>query len=94
MQSLKRPIPSSPRNEWCGDRRPASASFRINVIPESDLACIRDSLTDEDFEARRETTVHEAFLTWESMSSFITEEGYINVFLVITESQGGCRKSP
>ena len=61
----------------------------IAVVPESDVACIRESLSEEQFDMLLETTIHEAFRTRESLSNCITPEGYIEVFVAITASQGG-----
>ena len=70
------------------DSNSSTESDIINVIPESDLACIRDSLTDEEFDALRGTTVHEAFQTTDAVASCLTEEGYVDIFVAITVSQG------
>ena len=61
----------------------------IAVLPESEVACIRDSLTQEQFDMLLETTVHEGFRMSEALAACITEEGYVQVFVAITASQGG-----
>ena len=59
------------------------------VLPESEAAYIRESLSEEQYDMLLETTIHEAFGTTESLSNCITPEGYIEVFVAITASQGG-----
>ena len=51
--------------------------------------CIRESLSEEQYDMLLETTIHEAFRTTESLSNCITPEGYSEVFVAITASQGG-----
>ncbi len=62
----------------------------INVIPESEAACIRESTTDEEYEMILSTTVHQAFELSDALATCITpEEGYVQIFLSITRATVG-----
>ena len=61
----------------------------IDALPESEAACIRESLTEQEYAALLETTVHEASRTTEPVSGCITPDGYVEVFVAIASSQAG-----
>ena len=71
------------------DRRSSTERDLIDVLPESDVACIRENLSEEQYAMLLETTIHEGFKSSDSLANCITEEGYVNVFVAITASQGG-----
>ena len=61
----------------------------FDALPESEAACIREALTDEEFQMLLGSTVHEAFNASDALASCITDEGYVDIFVAITNDQGG-----
>ena len=58
----------------------------INVIPESEAGCIREGTTDEEYDMVLASTVHGAFGVSDSLAACIMPEGYVNIFVSITET--------
>ena len=62
----------------------------LNVIPESEAACIRDNTTEEEYDMLLGTTVHKAFRLLDAVDNCVTpEEGYDDIFVSITEATVG-----
>ena len=55
----------------------------FDALPESEAACIREALTDEEFQMLLGSTVHEAFNASDALASCITDEGYVDIFAAI-----------
>ena len=72
-----------------GDSKTSAGRDLIDVLPESEVDCIREDLTDEEFNMLRNSTIHEAFNSTDALSNCITDEGYVEIFVAITDSQGG-----
>ena len=62
----------------------------INVIPESEAACIRENTTEEEYDMVLATTVHKAFQLSDAVNNCITpDQGYVSIFIAITEATIG-----
>ena len=55
----------------------------VDALPESEVACIREALSDEEFQMLLGSTVHEAFNASDALASCITDEGYVDIFAAI-----------
>ena len=71
------------------DRRSSAEHDVINVISESEVACIRESLSEEQFAMLLNSTVHNGFRLSESLRECITPEGYVQIFVAMSVSQAG-----
>ena len=61
----------------------------IGAIPEADAACIRDALSDDEYNTLLAGTVHEAFDVSDAVADCITDEGYVQAFVTITVTTTG-----
>ncbi|MCY3887329.1 MAG: hypothetical protein OXG19_06440 [Chloroflexi bacterium] len=71
------------------DRRSSAEHDVINVVSESEIACIRESLSEEQFAMLLDSTVHDGFRLSESLRECITPEGYVQIFVAMSVSQAG-----
>ena len=58
----------------------------IGAIPEADVACIREALSDEEYSAVLAGTVHEAFDVSDAVADCMSDEAYVQSFVTITET--------
>ena len=58
----------------------------IGAIPEADVACIRDALSDEEYTTLLAGTVHEAFDVSGAVADCMSDEAYVRSFVTITET--------
>ena len=61
----------------------------IGAIPEADAACIRDALSDEEYNTLLAGTVHEAFDVSDAVADCMTDDGYVQAFVTITVTTTG-----
>ena len=61
----------------------------IAVIPESEAACIREALTDEEYAALLGSTAAKAFAISDSVTECISQESYVPIFVSVIGSQTG-----
>ena len=61
----------------------------IGAIPETDAACIRDALSDEEYNALLAGTVREAVAASDAVADCISDEGYARAFVSVTEATNG-----
>ena len=61
----------------------------IGMIPESEAACIREALTDENYAALLGSTASNAFRISDSVTACISQESYVPIFVSIIGSQTG-----
>ena len=61
----------------------------IGAIPEADVACIRDALSDEEYNTLLAGTVHEAFDVSDAVADCMTDDGYVQAFVTITVTTTG-----
>ena len=61
----------------------------IGAIPEADVACIRDALSDDEYNTLLAGTVHEAFDVSDAVADCISDEGYVQAFVTITVTTTG-----
>ena len=58
----------------------------IGAIPEADVACIRDALSDDEYTTLLAGTVHEAFDVSDAVADCMSDEAYVRSFVTITET--------
>ena len=61
----------------------------IGAIPEADVACIRDALTDTEYDALLAGTVHEAFDVSDAVAGCMSEDAYVQSFVSISDTTIG-----
>ena len=61
----------------------------IGAIPEADVACIRDALSDDEYNTLLAGTVHEAFDVSDAVADCMTDDGYVQAFVTITVTTTG-----
>ena len=61
----------------------------IGAIPEADVACIRDALSDDEYNTLLAGTVHEAFDVSDAVADCMTDDGYVRAFVTITVTTTG-----
>ena len=61
----------------------------IGVIPESEAACIKEALTDEDYATLLGSTAAQAFGIADSVTACISKESYVPIFVSVIGSQTG-----
>ncbi len=61
----------------------------IGAIPEADVTCIRDALSDEEYNTLLEGTVHEAFDVSDAVADCMSDEAYVRSFVAISETTSG-----
>ena len=61
----------------------------IGAIPEADVACIRDALSDDEYTTLLAGTVHEAFDVSGAVADCMSDEAYVRSFVTITETTVG-----
>ena len=61
----------------------------IGAIPEDDVACIRDALTDAEYETLLAGTVHEAFYVSDAVAECMSEDAYVQSFVSISDTTVG-----
>ena len=71
------------------DQRTSAGRDVIAVIPGREADCVRENLTQEEFDALLEVTVHEAFSETEALSDCLSDDSYVVIFVAITDSLAG-----
>ena len=61
----------------------------IDMIPESEAACIQGALTDEEYATLLGSTVSQAFGISDSVTTCISQESYVPIFGSVIRSQTG-----
>ena len=61
----------------------------IGAIPEADVACIRDALGGDEYNALLAGTVHEAFDLSDAVADCMSDEAYVRAFVAITATATG-----
>lgn len=61
----------------------------IGAIPEADVACIRDALTDAEYETLLSGTVHEAFDVSDGVAGCMSDDAYVLSFVSISDTTIG-----
>ena len=61
----------------------------LAVIPESEVACISEALTADEFAVLSGFTVHEAYESTGALETCISDESYAPIFVAITETRSG-----
>ena len=61
----------------------------IGAIPEADVACIRDALTDAEYETLISGTVHEAFDVSDAVAGCMSDDAYVQSFVSISDTTIG-----
>ena len=61
----------------------------IGAIPEADVTCIRDALTDDEYEALLSGTVHEAFDVSDAVAGCMSDDAYVQSFVSISDTTIG-----
>ncbi len=61
----------------------------IGAIPEADVTCIRDALSDAEYDTLLAGTVHEAFDVSDAVADCMSDEAYVRAFVAITETATG-----
>ena len=71
------------------DVNTSAATDIIGMIPESEAACIRQALTDEEYAALLDSTATQSFGISGSVADCISEESYVPIFVSVIGSQTG-----
>jgi hypothetical protein len=61
----------------------------IGAIPEADVACIRDALTDAEYETLLAGTVHQAFDVSDAVAGCMSADAYVQSFVSISDTTIG-----
>ena len=61
----------------------------LAVIPESEVDCISEAMTADEFAALDGLTVHDAFESTDALETCISDESYAPIFVAITETRSG-----
>ena len=61
----------------------------IGAIPEADVACIRDALTEAEYDTLLAGTVHEAFDVSGAVAGCMSEDAYVQSFVAISDTTIG-----
>ncbi len=61
----------------------------IGAIPAADAACIRDALTDAEYETLLAGTVHQAFDISDAVAGCMSEDAYVQSFVAISDTTVG-----
>ena len=77
------------RNQMASDGQTTIRDHVIPAISESEQTCVRDAHSGAEYTALLGSTVMEAFTPGSALSSCISEDSYLAVFLTLTELQTG-----